>query len=203
MGQDQGRCFPLEPGISVPLSVPRVFLVMTVAILLTGCASRDPRLDHKLQTRSEANSDSLEGAVSSPLRDLNLIRAQVPTALTAAMAMPYAPPKPMRCDMISAQVRALNDVLGPDLDVAPVEKTLSEQGTGTALGLLAGVTSGVIPYRSWIRKLTGAERHDALIGQAITAGTIRRAYLKGLGDAAGCPPPAAPLPLLHLPPVGP
>ena len=203
MGQDQGRCFQLEPGFSVPLSLRRVFLVLPLALVLTGCASRAPRLDHKLQTRSEANSDSLEGAVSSPLRDLNLIQSQVPTALTAAIALPYAPPRPMRCDLISAQVRALSDVLGPDLDAAPIEKTLTEQGTGTALGFLAGVTSGVIPYRSWIRKFTGAERHDALVGQAITAGNIRRAYLKGLGEALGCPPPAAPLPLLHPPSIGP
>jgi hypothetical protein len=43
-----------------------------------------------------------------------------------------------------------------------------------------------------VRKLTGAERHDHLVQDAITAGAVRRAYLKGLGEAKGCNPPATP-----------
>jgi hypothetical protein len=50
-----------------------------------------------------------------------------------------------------------------------------------------------------VRKLTGAERHDSYVAAAITAGAVRRAYLKGLGESRGCSPPATPS---HVP-VGP
>lgn len=50
----------------------------------------------------------------------------------------------------------------------------------------------MIPFRGWVRKLTGAERYSRKVSAAIAAGAIRRAYLKGLGQAAGCEAPAAP-----------
>jgi hypothetical protein len=43
-----------------------------------------------------------------------------------------------------------------------------------------------------VRKLSGAERHDRFVQAAINGGAVRRAYLKGLGEAHGCQPPAAP-----------
>jgi hypothetical protein len=43
-----------------------------------------------------------------------------------------------------------------------------------------------------VRKLTGAERHDKMVQAAILAGSVRRAYLKGLGETKGCNPPATP-----------
>lgn len=46
--------------------------------------------------------------------------------------------------------------------------------------------------RSWVRKLTGAEKYAREVEASIAAGTIRRSYLKGLGQAAGCEAPAAP-----------
>ena len=49
---------------------------------------------------------------------------------------------------------------------------------------------GAIPFRGVVRKLSGAESHDRLVQSAIIAGNVRRAYLKGLGEARGCMPPA-------------
>jgi hypothetical protein len=43
-----------------------------------------------------------------------------------------------------------------------------------------------------VRKLSGAERYERKVAAAIAAGSVRRAYLKGLGQAAGCAAPAAP-----------
>ena len=44
--------------------------------------------------------------------------------------------------------------------------------------------------------------HDALVILAIEAGSARRAYLKGMGEAIGCHPPNAPRHLaLAAPPV--
>ena len=57
---------------------------------------------------------------------------------------------------------------------------------------MRGAAADVIPFRGWVRRLTGAERYSREVAAAIAAGTIRRAYLKGLGAAAGCSAPAAP-----------
>jgi hypothetical protein len=55
-----------------------------------------------------------------------------------------------------------------------------------------GAAQGIVPYRSWVRKLSGAERYSKEVAAAITAGGVRRSYLKGFGQAGGCPAPAAP-----------
>nr|QQZ48666.1 hypothetical protein JKL49_14210 [Phenylobacterium glaciei] len=55
---------------------------------------------------------------------------------------------------------------------------------------MAGAASDLIPFRGWVRRLSGAQRHDSLVTAAINAGAVRRAYLKGLGNhgTASCRP---------------
>lgn len=55
-----------------------------------------------------------------------------------------------------------------------------------AYGVVASIVSDVIPMRSWIRKLSGAERRNRQVQEAIAAGIARRSYLKGIGQARGC-----------------
>jgi len=147
----------------------------------------------KVQTTNEANRESVKGAAESPLRDLNVLRTKIPPVLLQAMADPYERPKSKGCPELKGLIHPLNDALGPDLDAPePDQDDLMGRGKGTAFGMMAGAASDVIPFRGWIRKLTGAERHDRIVQQAITAGAVRRSYLKGLGEAKGCDPPATP-----------
>jgi hypothetical protein len=44
-------------------------------------------------------------------------------------------------------------------------------------------TTHVLPFRGWIRKLTGAAKHDRAVQAAIRSGGVRRGYLKGRGHA--------------------
>jgi len=164
------------------------------ALALAGCMTTRSDGSPKVQTSQEASRESVTGAVSTPLRDLNVLRTKVPDVLLQAMADPYARPANTRCPTLVTLIRPLNAALGADLDVPPVdEDDLLGQGREGALGAAASVVaSEVIPFRGWVRKLTGAERHDLLVQQAITAGAVRRAYLKGLGEARGCNPPATP-----------
>jgi hypothetical protein len=172
------------------------------ALALAGCMTTRPDGSPKVETTNEANREGLKGVAQAPLRDLNVLRTKIPEVLLQAMADPYERPKSGRCPELATLIRPLNDALGADLDTPSVdEDDLLAKGKTGALGMMAGAASDVIPFRGWVRKLSGAERHDNLVQAAITAGAVRRAYLKGLGEAKGCNPPATPSHLLAGAPV--
>lgn len=167
--------------------------LFAVAALLGGCLTGRENGSPKIETTSEANRESLKGAAESPLRDVNLLRTKIPEVLLVATADPYSrPPRGWKCKDLIALLEPLDDALGDDLDVPAERQALRERGKGSVLGLAAGAASDMIPFRSWIRKLSGAERHDELVQKAIIAGAVRRSYLKGLGESKGCNPPATP-----------
>jgi len=137
-------------------------------------------------------------AAATPLSDLNLVNAPIPLALIDAQRAPYGEPADGTCAGITAQVNALDAVLGPDLDTpaTPGNPGLIERGAGlvgqASTQSVRGAAESVVPFRSWVRRLTGAERYSRDVAAAIAGGTVRRAYLKGLGQARGCRAPAAP-----------
>jgi hypothetical protein len=162
------------------------------AALLGGCLTTRAN-SPKIETTADADRDSVKGAAEAPLRDVNLLRTKIPEVLLYAEADPYSRPPPgWKCVDLITMVAPLDDALGDDLDVPPEQQGMKEKGKGSVLGLAAGAASDMIPFRSWVRKLSGAERHDDLVQKAIMAGAVRRAYLKGLGEAKGCNPPATP-----------
>jgi hypothetical protein len=162
-------------------------------LLFGGCTTTRADGSPKVETTSEANREGFKGVAKAPLRDLNVLRTKIPEVLLQAMADPYERPRSGRCPELLVLLKPLNDALGADLDTPSVdEDDLLDKGKSTAFGALAGAASDVIPFRGWVRRLSGAERHDHLVQAAITAGAVRRAYLKGLGEAKGCNPPATP-----------
>jgi hypothetical protein len=154
--------------------------------------------DTAASTASAPGGSQVAQAVTAPLADLNIVRAEIPSVLASALKAPYALPEDGGCASLAAQVRALDAALGADLDTPPTtgDPGLVERGTGAvgdaAVGAIRGAAEGVVPFRGWVRRLTGAERYAKEVAAAIAAGTIRRAFLKGLGHAAGCAAPAAP-----------
>lgn len=166
---------------------------LCATLSLSGCMTTRADGSPKVETTQEANRENLKGVAEAPLRDLNVLRTKIPEVLLQAMADPYERPETGKCAELATLLRPLNDALGADLDAPSVdEDDLLVKGRNTAYGVMSTAASGVIPFRGWIRKLTGAERHDHLVQAAITAGAVRRAYLKGLGEAKGCYPPATP-----------
>jgi hypothetical protein len=157
------------------------------ALTLAACATPAP-------TASPASGSVVTQAVTTPLSDLNLVRADIPPVLSAAQRAPYAVPVERSCEALGKDIQALDAVLGADLDtqVTGANPSLVERGGDAAGGALRGAAEGIVPFRGWVRKLSGAERYAKEVAAAIAAGTIRRAYLKGLGLAAGCAAPAAP-----------
>jgi hypothetical protein len=131
-------------------------------------------------------------AATTPLRDLNVVHATIPALLREAQKSPYLAPSDQSCGALSAEVRALDEVLGPDLD-APVSASnprLIERGStlvgDEAVGALQGAVEAVMPFRRWVRQLSGAERYSKKVAAAIAAGAVCRGFLKGLRVAHGC-----------------
>ena len=163
-----------------------------LAFSLAGCASPD--------TAKGAAKEGvqLQKAVEAPLADLNLVQEKIPAVLEAAVKAPYALPSERNCAALANEVNALDGALGADLDTPPTVANpgLVERGTNmvgdAANDALRGAAESVIPFRGWVRKLDGAERHSKEVAAAIAAGSVRRAFLKGVGQTLGCAAPAAP-----------
>lgn len=97
---------------------------------------------------------------------------------------PYAPPAP-GCSALQAEIARFDEALGEDYDDPDAKK--DEQGVSKPVfGAVASAVTGVIPMRGWIRKLSGADKHDQQVREAIKAGFVRRGYLKGLHQASAC-----------------
>ena len=179
----------------------RSLVLLAVAVpVLAACASNSEPPPQKIQTTSDANKDGITGAAQAPLRDMNIVRTKIPPVLLEAMADPYARPpgKKISCDTLIMMVAPLDLALGEDVDRRPPEDDedlldRSKRMAGSAaFGAMASAAQDLIPMRGWVRKLSGAEKHDKLVQHAVASGAIRRAYLKGLGEARGCNPPATP-----------
>lgn len=142
---------------------------------------------------SSPQTQKVSTAATTPLSDLNLVRADIPDVLRAAQQAPYAPPTDASCAGLKAAVKALDEVLGPDIDTPPGEggPGLLERGEDVATGALQRTAEGVVPFRGWVRKLSGAERYSRQVTASIVAGGVRRGFLKGQAAAQGCPMPPA------------
>ncbi len=166
---------------------------LLLATALSACASGP-----KNANEAEDFADAAGQAAVTPLADLNLIRKQIPPVLLQAQQQPYAPPAASGCLALATEILALDAALGADLDTpeSADKPSLIQRGTGLASDATVDAirhSTDVLPFRGWIRKLSGAAKHERKITAAIAAGGIRRAYLKGLGQAQHCANPAAPL----------
>lgn len=143
----------------------------------------------------------LTQTATQPLNDLNLVRSEIPPVLLAAMKAPYAEPAGHSCTTLASELQALDVALGSENDAKGqadpnlVERAVDAVGqaaVGTVKNTVNTVVDGVIPFRSWVRKLSGAEEHSSTAAAALQAGILRRAYLKGWSEGTGCnktPPP--------------
>ena len=171
---------------------------LVAALAVPAVVAADPPPPGQLQTPNQASQSTVGQAAAAPMYDMNLMRQKIPPLLLAAMADPYARPAPATCRNLTALVNELTVALGDDLDVIADEddSTKAKRARMTREGLHAG-SEALLPFSGFVRKLSGAEQHDKLVLDAITSGDVRRAYLKGLGEARGCPPPATPKHLTH------
>lgn len=157
--------------------------------LLTAC-NAGTSLSSGTQTFNAGVGD----AVQAPLEDLNLKREEIPEVLLQARGAPYAVTGLGRCAALGAEIARLDEALGPDIDVPTSSdgEALDQQAAGAALDAVRDTATDFIPFRSWVRRLSGAAQHSREVQSAIRAGLVRRAFLKGIGQQKNCAPPAAP-----------
>ncbi len=166
------------------------FACLLAVAVIAGCASSEASRTSADDQKQEQGT--LAKAASTPFSDLNVVRQEIPPVLVAANKHPYAVPAERSCTALAAAVHELDEVLGDDLDAGDA-RGRENGGVGAAAGgALVGAAEGIIPFRGWVRKLSGAERHAKEVAAAILAGNVRRGFLKGLGQASGCELVAAP-----------
>ena len=160
------------------LAAASIFLLAPPALAQTTEPSKTRQIEQDATT-----------VAKSPLKDVGVVKDKIPQVLLDARASAYALPSPLTCETIFTAVDALDAVLAPDLDnpETQVKSGMSAAEIGET------VVHGLTPLRSWVRKLSGAEKNDNEVRQAVLAGSVRRGYLKGLGLQRDCKPPAAPL----------
>ena len=138
-------------------------------------------------------SDKAVEVVKQPFNDLNILQNEIAPVLARAKAAPYAHVSGNDCQALDAEIRELDVALGPDIDL-PGGKgaSYSKKLTDATFNLARSAVSSVVPYRGVVRQVTGAEKRARSVNEALLAGTVRRAYLKGYGEMLGCQYPASP-----------
>ncbi len=147
--------------------------ITALALLLTACATKE--------------GARISNTAATPLRDLNLSPSVIPALLSDARKRPYMMPLDSSCKALSLEIKKLDEVLGPDIDVPVVEPGGSDAVSEAVGNAFQSMVEGAVPFRHWIRKLSGAEQHASEVSAANAAGSARRAFLKGIKMINACP----------------
>ncbi len=190
IGNVQVRQFNTRQIVILILATPLLFACDYMPSMPSGTAALTEKpLDVNAQgTRSAAFSAAL-----TPLEDIGLRKRKIPEMLKMLAEDPYATPAKATCDDMKAELADLTVILGPDYDEAKKqqsalsarEQAMEDGGnmlSDAFVGLVRSQTD-IIPLRSIVRRLTGASSHEKRVAQAVEAGKLRRAYLKGVAYA--------------------
>jgi len=141
-------------------------------------------------------------ATAQPLRDVNLVRQEIPMVLRG-LEYPYSTASLTEgCPEIARQIASLDAVLGPEsYQPGPNRNVWDRSGDFVEDQVIEAAQDTVndfIPFRSWIRRLSGASRAERDALRAVANGQQRRTFLRGYGASLGCPavipPPPPPRP---------
>lgn len=127
--------------------------------------------------------DKAEKIVTQPARDIGASKTEIPPILVAASERPYDLAGLSTCTQLSAEVRRLTEVLGPDLDTARASE--NRAGEVAQAGGKAVVNS-LIPFRGLVREVSGAAPAQRAMNAALDAGLARRGFLRGVHRAKNC-----------------
>lgn len=177
----------------------QIFPLILVAPLLLACSSFEmpsgtaSLTEKPLDVNAQGTKAAAFSAALTPFEDIGLRKRKIPEMLKMLSENPYATPATITCDGVKTELADLTLILGPDYDEAKKQQTalsardqMMEDGgnmlSDAFVGLVRSQTD-IIPLRSIVRRLTGASSHEKKVAQAVEAGKLRRAYLKGIAHA--------------------
>lgn len=156
------------------------------AALLALALAAAPAVAEEQKPVTDKSIDAKDVA-TTPLRDVNLSRDPIPQLLQDLRENPYDTEGLKRCSHYIAAVRELDAILGVDFDIATPEQRRISVGR-----VAQSLVGSLIPFRGVVREVSGAAKHERDFQEAILAGMMRRAFLKGMGLKLGCTWPARP-----------
>ena len=164
-------------------------LMLLSALLVTACASG----------RTAETRRGVGGAAAIPLRDVGLIRQEIPLLLRN-LDYPYTTVSLSDCTAVTREIGALDAVLGPEsYQPGPNRNVWDRSGDFVeeqTIEAAENTAEDLIPFRSWVRRISGASRAEREALRAVANGQQRRTFLRGYGASLGCanmipPPPPA------------
>jgi hypothetical protein len=166
-----------------------ILIGLVLALGLAGCATG----------RTADTRRGVIDATTQPLRDVNLVRPEIPMVLRG-LEYPYSTATLSEgCPEVARQIASLDAVLGPEsYQPGPNRNIWDRSGDfveDQVIDAAQDTVNDFIPFRSWIRRLSGANRAERDALRAVANGQQRRTFLRGYGASLGCPsviPPPPP-----------
>lgn len=169
----------------------RVVAAIVLSVALGSCSSG----------RTADTRRGVTDAAYIPLRDVNLMRPEIPLLLRN-LQYPYSTGTLTDCNAITREIGQLDAVLGPEsYQPGPNRNIWDRSGDFVeeqVIDAAEGTAQDLIPFRSWVRRISGASRAEREALRAVANGQQRRTFLRGYGASLGCPsiiPPPPPQPV--------
>lgn len=168
----------------------RIGAALALAAVLAACMSG----------RADDTRRGMASAAVSPLRDVGLIRQEIPPLLRT-LDYPYSTASlAPGCTAVAYEIGQLDGVLGPESFQPGPDRNIWDRGgdlaENQAIEAVQDTANDLIPFRSWVRRISGASAAEREALRAFANGQQRRTFLRGYGASLGCtnivpaPPPS-------------
>lgn len=158
-----------------------VAAAISVMAILGACANG----------RTADTRRGVTNAAATPLRDVGIIRPEIPPMLRT-LQYPYQTASlASGCPAVAYEIGQLDAILGPEsFQPGPARNIWDRSGDlaeTQTIDLAQDTAEGIIPFRSWVRRISGASAAEREALRAFANGQQRRTFLRGYGASLGCP----------------
>ncbi len=161
----------------------KIVIAVTAAALVASCTT--------ISNRSGGTRRGVTDAAATPLRDLGLLKPEIPPVLRD-LSYPYRTSSlAAGCPAIAYEIGQLDAVLGQESFQPGPNRNVWDRGgdyaEDQAIDAVRDTAEDLVPFRSWVRRLSGANKAERDALRAVANGQQRRTFLRGYGASLGCP----------------